>query len=235
MKSKLFLLSLVAVSSISLVAMADDTVPVQPVSDPAPVADVGVDPLPPPAPLPPVQQTTVVEAPSPVVVQPVPVAEEKPTNPANKFRLGMFVDLSIPSGVAAGVQTRLPYLPWFKLGLGLTETLAPGIRGNLLIDPISFPIAPVANFDLGHQFGFNLPGVENSPNINFTYEDFQIGGAVGSRDGFRFMILGGTTHLSGVAHNFQGVIHNSPTGLTIADPNFSGWTPSVKLGVEFLF
>src|SRR5258708_29954577 len=74
------------------------------------------------------------------------------------FKLGMSLDASVPSGAALGLQARLPYIPWFKIGLAGTYTLAPGIRGNILIDPISFPIAPVANVDVGHQFPITVPG-----------------------------------------------------------------------------
>jgi hypothetical protein len=163
------------------------------------------------------------------------VVPAKPSS--DSFKLGMNFDLSDPSGIALGLTTRLPYLPWFKLGLDATYTLAPGIRGNLLIDPIKFPVAPVANLDFGHQFGFKVPGVSNSPTIDFDYVDLQGGLAFGSRDGFRFLLLAGMSHLSGTAHNFQGVISSSSStqGLTIADPNFSGWVPDAKLGVEFLF
>jgi hypothetical protein len=235
MKSKTFLASLVAVSAVSFAAMADEAVPVQP-TDPAPTADV--DPLSSPAPLPPsavdvpVQQTTVVEA-SPVA-QPAPIESAEKTN---KYPLkgGLVFDLSLPSGVALGGEVRLPYLPYFKVGAAMTYTLAPGLRANILLDPIKFPVAPIANFDLGHQFGFSLPSLKNSPTVDFTYEDIQGGIGFGNRDGFRFMILGGMTHLSGTAHNFQGVITNSPAGLTIADPQFSGWIPSAKLGFNWLF
>lgn len=156
---------------------------------------------------------------------------------SNTFKLGMNFDLSVPSGVSLGLTSRLPYLPWFKLDLDVTTTLAPGLRGSLLLDPIKFPVAPVANLDLGHQFGFKVPGVSNSPTIDFDYVDLQGGLAFGSRDGFRFLLLAGMSHLSGTAHNFQGVLpaSSSTQGLTIADPNFSGWVPDAKLGVEFLF
>lgn len=149
------------------------------------------------------------------------------------FKVGMSVDLSVPSGAAVGVQVRLPSVPWFKLGVAGTYTLAPGLRGNILIDPIKFPVAPVANVDFGHQFGFTLPGVNNSPTVDFDYVDLQGGLAFGSRDGFRFMLLGGMSYLNGTANHFQGVV--SSGGLTVADPHFSGWIPDAKIGVEWLF
>lgn len=155
----------------------------------------------------------------------------------NSFKVGTQFDLSVPSGVALGLDTRLPYLPWFKLGLSGTYTLAPGIRGNLLIDPIKFPVVPVANVDVGHQFPFTVPGVSNSPSVDFDYVDLQGGLAFGSRDGFRFLMLGGMSYLNGTAHNVQALVNSNANvaGLTVADPNFYGWVPNAKLGFEFLF
>ena len=117
--------------------------------------------------------------------QPVVVQPSQP-NP-NSFKLGMLFDLADPSGVALGLETRLPYLPWFKLGVAATGTLMVGVRGNLLIDPINFPIAPVANLDIGHQFPMSIPTVHNSPSVSFTYYDLQGGLGLGKRDGFRFL------------------------------------------------
>lgn len=150
------------------------------------------------------------------------------------FKLGMEFDISAPSGVALGVMARLPKLPWFKLGLAATGTLAPGVRGNLLIDPIKFPIAPVANIDVGHQFGFKVPSVDNSPKIAFTYCDLQGGLGLGSRDGFRFMLMAGFSYLAGTAYNFQGLVP-ATKGLTVMDPHFTGWIPNAKLGFSYLF
>lgn len=150
------------------------------------------------------------------------------------FKLGMEFDLSVPSGVALGLEARLPHVPWFKVGLAGTGTLAPGIRGNVLIDPIKFPIAPVANIDVGHQFSFKAPGVSNSPSFAFSYCDLQGGLGLGSRDGFRFMLMAGFSYLDGNAHNFQGVLP-ATKGLTVGDPHFTGWIPNAKLGFSLLF
>lgn len=152
-------------------------------------------------------------------------------SPRYPFKLGMNFDLSVPSGVALGLDARLPQVPWFKLGLSATATLNAGIRGNILIDPIKFPVAPVANIDVGHQFGFKVPGLDNSPTIDFSYTDLQGGLGFGSREGFRFMLMGGMSYLWGTANHFQGVLPASASteGLTIADPTFHGWVPNAKL------
>jgi hypothetical protein len=153
------------------------------------------------------------------------------------FKVGMNIDLSMPSGAAIGLDARLPHVPWFKLGLSATATLAPGIRGNVLIDPINFPIAPVANIDIGHQFGFTVPTVNNSPTVNFDYIDLQGGLGIGSRDGFRLLLMVGMTHMDVAINNFQGVVSSNAVGqnLTVADPSVTGWVPSAKLGCYWLF
>jgi hypothetical protein len=150
------------------------------------------------------------------------------------FKVGMTGDVSLPSGFALGLETRLPHVPWFKVGVAGTYSLSLGIRGNLLFDPIKFPIAPIANIDLGHQFQFTIPNTKNSPAIDFNYCDLNAGIGLGNRDGFRFMLLTGASYLWGTAHNFQGVLPTSNT-LTISDPNFRGWVPNVKVGFNFLF
>lgn len=152
------------------------------------------------------------------------------------FKVGMLFDISVPSGVALGLEARLPYVPWFKFGLAGTGTLAPGVRGNILFDPIKFPIGPVLNVDVGHQFAFGVPGLKNSPTLDFTYTDLQGGIGLGSRDGFRFLLMGGMSYIfNGSANNFQGVLTNAPVGLKLGDPTFTGWAPNAKLGFNLLF
>ena len=162
----------------------------------------------------------------------VPATEAPPTSVP--FKVGMLFDLSVPSGIALGLEARLPHVPWFKLGLAGTGTLNGGIRGNLLIDPIKFPIAPVANIDIGHQFPFKIPSLTNSPSIDYTYYDLQGGIGLGNRDGFRFMLMVGMSYLDGTVANFQKLITNNPS-LTVGDPVFHGWVPNAKLGFNLLF
>lgn len=152
--------------------------------------------------------------------------------PRYKF-LGVEGDISVPSGVALGVTGRVPYAPWFKLGVSATYTLAPGVRGNLLIDPVKFVIAPVVNVDVGWQPPFTVPGVKGNPGGQFTYEDLQGGIALGKRDGFRFLLMGGMSHLDGSTSNFNNVVNVS--GASIGNPNFSVWIPNAKIGFNCLF
>lgn len=150
------------------------------------------------------------------------------------FKIGIQADLSVPSGVALGLEARLPHLPWFKLGLSGTYTLAPGLRGNLLLDPINFPIVPVANVDVGWQSPFTVPNLKNSPSSTWTYCDLQGGLAVGSRDGFRFMLLAGMSYLDGNVSGLQGFV-NTSQGVSFGDPHFNGWVPNAKMSFNWLF
>jgi hypothetical protein len=172
----------------------------------------------------------------PIVAAPVPAPEpvlEPYTPSSNTFKLGMTLDMGAPSGIALGLQTRLPYLPWFKWSFAGTYTLAPGIRGGVLIDPIQFPVVPVVNVETGHQYPITIP-VKGNPNVDFNYTDLQAGLAFGSRDHTRLLVLVGMSYLNGSVNNIQGALP-SISGLTMGNANFHGWVPDAKLGVEFLF
>jgi hypothetical protein len=149
------------------------------------------------------------------------------------FKVGAVWSIGIPSGMELGAEVRLPHMPWYKLQVAATYTLAPGMVGSVLIDPIKFPVAPVLNVDVGRQFPFTVP-VNGRPGGDFDYATFGGGLAFGSRDGARLLLLAGESYISGSSHNIQAVFGDS-NGLTIANPTFKGWIPTCKLGVEFLF
>jgi hypothetical protein len=163
------------------------------------------------------------------LVSSVAAAQEYAPPPRYRY-LGMQFDVSAPSGLALGIDGRLPYVPWLKLGVAGTMTLAPGVRGSLLVDPIPFAISPVANFDVGYQSPITVKQVSGS----FTYEDLQCGLAFGSRGGFRFLMLAGMSHLSGDVSGLQHVITASD-GVSYSNPHFDGWIPSAKVGFVALF
>src|SRR5271156_5165159 len=90
------------------------------------------------------------------------------TTPHYPFKLGPTFDLGLPSGAALGLQLRLPSLPWFKVNGAVTYTLAPGLRAGIMLDPINFPVAPVATVDIGHQFPFTVPVSGSKPGAEFN-------------------------------------------------------------------
>ena len=153
---------------------------------------------------------------------------------SNKFDMGILFDISAPSGVALGVEARLPYTPWMKLGVAATALTYPGIRGSVLLDPIRFPIAPIVEADFGHQFTMSAPVIQNSPTVSFNYFSGLGGIGLGSRDHFRFMLLAGMSYLDGYVGNVEKTF-SLPTGFSIANPTFHGWAPSAKLGFNVLF
>lgn len=156
-----------------------------------------------------------------------------PPKPRYKF-LGASFDFGLPSGVALGVVGRVPEVPWFKLGLSATGALSPGVRGSVLFDPIHFGIAPVAGVALGHAFDFKVPGVSNSPSVEYSYANLNAGLAFGNRDGFRFLVLSGASYWFGDASNFQALIGKSANGLVIGNPSFHAWTPNLLIGFQWL-
>jgi hypothetical protein len=151
------------------------------------------------------------------------------------FKVGGAIDFSVPSGAAVGLDATSPkYVPWFKLGASATYLLAPGYRLNLLADPINFPVAPVVNFDVGHQTSFTIPHVDNSPTVNFTYEEVQGGFRFGSREGFGFLLMGGMMHLDGNVYNLSRSI-SVGDGVSLGNPHLSLWAPDAKIAFNWLF
>jgi hypothetical protein len=152
----------------------------------------------------------------------------------DQLRLGPTFDLATPSGAAFGVGAELPFMHFLKWNVSATYLLSPGIKGGVLIDPIRFPVAPVLDLDIGYQSTFSIPGMNNSPSTSFSYEDVRAGLAFGRRDFVRLFVLGGETHLDGNASNLTGTF-TLPAGVSVSNAHFSGWAPSVKLGISVLF
>jgi hypothetical protein len=149
--------------------------------------------------------------------------------------VGASFDLSVPSGASLGLEATSPrYFPYAKVGLAATYLFGMGWRSNLLVDPINFPVAPVADFAVGHEYNFTVPGVANSPTANFSYEDVMGGLALGHRDGARFLLLAGATHLNGNVYDLSKSV-SVGDGISLGNPRFSVWAPAVKLGFEVLF
>jgi hypothetical protein len=152
----------------------------------------------------------------------------------DQLRLGPTFDLATPSGAALGAVAELPYMHFIKWNVSATYLLSPGVKGGVMVDPIRFPVAPVLDLDLGYQPSFTVPGVASSPSASFSYQDVRAGIALGRRDFVRFFILVGETHFDGSASNLQGTF-TLPSGVSISDAHFSGWIPSIKLGLTILF
>jgi hypothetical protein len=151
------------------------------------------------------------------------------------FKVGGTFDIGTPYVAATGLEVRLPLMPWFKLGVSGTYSLSPGVRGNILIDPIKFPVVPVANAEIGYQSPFTIPGVSNSPTATFTYETLDGGLGFGRRDRVRFFIMGGMTHIDGSVSGTDHLFTLS-NGVAIGNaPTFDGWIPNAKLGFSVLF
>lgn len=151
-----------------------------------------------------------------------------------QLRLGPSFDFGTPSGVGLGVAAELPYMHFLKWDVSATYLLSPGVKGGVLVDPIRFPVAPVLDLDVGYQSSFTVPKMSDSPSASFSYEDIRAGLAFGRRDHVRLFLLGGETHVDGNVSNLTGTF-TLPAGVQVAGAHFSGWVPSVKLGLSVLF
>ena len=152
-------------------------------------------------------------------------ADEDLHNPSqtNSYS-GMYFDIGAPSGLALGVLARHPKFPYVKLGAAATMLVNGGLRANLIIDPIKFPVAPIVNIDIGYQFPFAI----SDNQLSFTYSDLQGGISIGNRDGFRFVVLAGAAYVSGYVSHFQKPF--SIPWIKVDEPSFSGFVPSAKIG-----
>ena len=112
--------------------------------------------------------------------------------------MGMTFDIASPSLLALGVEARLPHVPWMKPSVALTTITMVGLRGGVLLDPVRFVIAPVGALEVGRQFPMSAPGVKDSPTVSFNYFNALAGLGLGSRDAFRFLLMGGMTYLDGL-------------------------------------
>jgi len=169
----------------------------------------------------------------PAMAQQTYWVQAPPPPPRYKF-IGMSFDVGVPSGAALGLELRAPFVPWFKLNGAFTYTLAPGARVGLVVDPIKFPVVPLGVVDVGYQSPISVNASGGTVGGSFTYEDFMGGLGFGSRDGFRFMLLAGETHLDGNVTGLASIV-NTTQGVTYGDPKFHGWVPCARLGFSLLF
>jgi hypothetical protein len=142
------------------------------------------------------------------------------------------MDLGVPDGAALGLVVR-PRFDWLRIGAAATHnTMAPGVRLGVTVDPVVFPIAPTLTVEGGHYWEGPMPMIKNSPSIGYNYANFHLGLEVGNRATFRFFLRGGVSWLDVSTAHFQSA---SGSG-TLGDPSYSGWlAPSGKLGFSTYF
>jgi hypothetical protein len=153
----------------------------------------------------------------------------------NKFRLGAGLDVGVPSGGSLGIVMS-PWIPQLKLGVyGSYNGLAPGMKGSATIDPFNFPVSLTLTGEVGGFWAGQVPGVNGSPSVSYTYENLLLGLEFGKRTGFRFYFRGGLTHLDANVSNFQNTF-TPPANVSVGNPHLSATAaPAVAIGLQWLF
>jgi hypothetical protein len=149
--------------------------------------------------------------------------------------VGLDLNVGAPEGVGVGVVVS-PYYDWLKLTGSYTNNyFASGGRLGLTLDPIKFGVAPTFTTEYGFTGHFNAGKVvnENLPDASYQYVNLQPGLEFGSRNGFRFYIRGGLTHLWADTYNFNSVI--TTEGVSASNPHATFWlAPTFKIGASIL-
>lgn len=157
------------------------------------------------------------------------------------LRLGFGMDVGVPSGASLGLVVH-PKMDWVSVQPSLTYNgLAFGGRLAVKLDPLalinthryadghfwteraSLPIGLFADVQGGFFGQGSIPGGSNLPSLGYDYLNLYGGLRLGKANGFHWNFEGGPTYLHATAGNFQSVVGNSASGLTIANPTIDGW------------
>jgi hypothetical protein len=189
-------------------------------------------------------------APPPVVVvveQPAPVPQELPPAPPPlpkivvvqkpRFRFAVAdINCGVPSGCVGEMGIRPFY--WLKLEVGAGYNgLAPGVIGSVVVDPIPFGIGVSLSMDVGHYWAGTVPGVSNSPSVEYSFVSPMVGLEFGNHRAWRFYLRGGLSYIDATGSNFQSLIgNNNSNGVAFGNPHIDAWVaPAFKLGMSFYF
>lgn len=148
--------------------------------------------------------------------------------------LGVDVGAGFPSGGSLGLVLRPIYFARFELA-GTYNGISPGLLGGLTIDPIPFAISPSFTVQGGATFSGQVPFASNPPSVEYKYLDLLAGLEMGNWKVWRLYVRGGFSWIDMQTHDFNNVINNQDTSLTVGDPRAVGWFPAVKVGLTYLF
>lgn len=173
-----------------------------------------------------------------------PPAEERP--PVN---LGLMADAGVPDG-AIGALLIAP-ADWLRLHVGAgTNSVSAGYRGGLTVVPFGW--GPSLSFEAGHYRDGDANGLVRQvvgakasvsslfARVGYSYYNAQLGLELGRRS-FQFFIHGGVSFLRATLPDASAALMrtqsaDAATTITLrADPVVRVWTPSVKLGVVYIF
>jgi|HubBroStandDraft_1064217.scaffolds.fasta_scaffold02736_3 hypothetical protein len=224
----------------------EEAAPAPPVTGPSSaVVDAAPIPLPaapalvvpveaPPAPADPV----VAHAPSLADLAPGPPlptpraspADRSASSPGPRLRMiGMVMDVGLPDGAGLGLSIRP--VEWLRVtGAATHNTMAPGARLGVTLDPMPTPVAITLTVEGGHYWSGTVPGIQGSPSVAYNYANFHAGLEFGNRSSFRFFLHGGASWLDLNASASQSAL------ASLSNLTYRGWmAPSAKLGFSLHF
>jgi hypothetical protein len=147
--------------------------------------------------------------------------------------LGLQFDAGAPDGANLGIVAH-PYIQWLRVGVsGSYNYLSPGIRGEITLDPIQFPVALTLTGDAGYFWPGSVPHLNNSPSFSYSYFNLQPGLEFGRRNRWRLFLRGGISFIDAKVSHI--VINNDPTFLFSDAGAKVVAAPSAKLGFCVLF
>jgi len=152
--------------------------------------------------------------------------------PKNKYAV-----VDINCGVPSGCVGELGFRPWYflKLEVGAGyNSMAPGVIGSVVFDPIPWGLGLTLSVDAGHYWSGPAPFVNNPPSVEYSFVSPMLGLEFGNYRAWRFYVRGGVSYLDGTVSNIS--YGNNDQSLMIGNPRAQGWAaPAAKIGFSVYF
>jgi hypothetical protein len=164
-------------------------------------------------------------------------------DPANRFGLGVQLDVGAPDGV--GISAVVRPARWLRVNAGLTtNTLSLGMRGGISLVPLSSFISPSINLDVGHYFNTDyndlvdklggIPLKTSVPieDVGYNYGGASVGLEIGRPDRFSCYLRVGLARGSMTIEDAEQLLKDvsGDPDITAKPLTLRFTTPSVKLG-----
>jgi hypothetical protein len=118
----------------------------------------------------------------------------------------------------------------------LSPGFAAGLKLDPVSAVSRFPLGFVADVEGGFAGNGNIPGHSaDLPSVSYSYANLYGGLRIGRPDGFRFFLEMGPTYLNANTSNFQSVVGNKST-VIVGNPNVKGWVvPTASMGFSVVW
>jgi hypothetical protein len=164
------------------------------------------------------------------VAPPEPPVDRSAASPGpRRHMFGMAMDVGVPDGAGLGLSVRP--VDWLRVGAAVTHnTMAPGARVGVTLDPLPTPIGITLTVEGGHYWSGTVPGIQGAPAVAYNYANFHAGLEFGNRSTSRFFLHAGASWIDGSASASQLAVSS------LSNLSYRGWmAPSAKLGFSLYF